>query len=165
MAISLGVTVGLGVLLAKVLGVAVSWGIDFLRDSHLRGQCHCGPGTHYQGIGKSNFGCLGYRLHPECRGAVCFLSGRETAATDVAPFGGWAAIAIHDTSSVVGAAVYGEEALKVATTLKLTRALWIVPMVLLTGLIYRTGDKKNVFPWFILLIASAALMAVFFCVP
>lgn len=43
-------------------------------------------------------------------------------------FGTWAAIAIHDTSSVVGAgAAYGEEALKVATTVKLTRALWIIP--------------------------------------
>ena len=44
-------------------------------------------------------------------------------------FGTWAAIAIHDTSSVVGAgAAYGEEALKVATTIKLTRALWIIPL-------------------------------------
>ena len=44
-------------------------------------------------------------------------------------FGLWAAIAIHDTSSVVGAAsIYGEEALKVATTVKLTRALWIIPL-------------------------------------
>ncbi len=48
---------------------------------------------------------------------------------DQQQFGTWAAIAIHDTSSVVGAgAAYGEEALKVATTIKLTRALWIIPM-------------------------------------
>ena len=47
---------------------------------------------------------------------------------DQQQFGTWAAIAIHDTSSVVGAgAAYGEEALKVATTIKLTRALWIIP--------------------------------------
>ena len=49
-------------------------------------------------------------------------------------FGMWAAIAIHDTSSVVGAgAAYGEEALQVATTIKLTRALWIIPLALATS--------------------------------
>ena len=66
-------------------------------------------------------------------------------------FGTWAAIAIHDTSSVVGAgAAYGEEALKVATTIKLTRALWIIPLTLATSLIFRSGNKKISIPWFIL---------------
>ena len=51
-------------------------------------------------------------------------------------FGTWAAIAIHDTSSVVGAgAAYGEEALRVATTIKLTRALWIIPLAIATSFI------------------------------
>ena len=53
-------------------------------------------------------------------------------------FGTWAAIAIHDTSSVVGAgAAYGEEALQVATTIKLTRALWIIPLALVTSFIFK----------------------------
>ena len=53
-------------------------------------------------------------------------------------FGTWAAIAIHDTSSVVGAgAAYGEEALKVATTVKLTRALWIIPLAIATTFIFK----------------------------
>ena len=66
-------------------------------------------------------------------------------------FGMWAAIAIHDTSSVVGAgAAYGEEALKVATTIKLTRALWIIPLTLVTSLIFRSDSKKISIPWFIL---------------
>ena len=66
-------------------------------------------------------------------------------------FGMWAAIAIHDTSSVVGAgAAYGEEALQVATTIKLTRALWIIPLTLLTSLLFRSGSKKISIPWFIL---------------
>ena len=65
-------------------------------------------------------------------------------------FGMWAAIAIHDTSSVVGAgAAYGEEALQVATTIKLTRALWIIPLTLLTSLLFRSGSKKISIPWFI----------------
>ena len=66
-------------------------------------------------------------------------------------FGMWAAIAIHDTSSVVGAgAAYGEEALQVATTIKLTRALWIIPLTLITSLIFRSDSKKISIPWFIL---------------
>lgn len=70
---------------------------------------------------------------------------------DEAQFGTWAAIAIHDTSSVVGAgAAYGEEALRVATTIKLTRALWIIPLALATSVIFRSGNKKINIPWFIL---------------
>ncbi|MFN2501949.1 MAG: YeiH family protein [Pyrinomonadaceae bacterium] len=71
-------------------------------------------------------------------------------------FGVWAAIAIHDTSSVVGAAgTYGGEALAVATTVKLARALWIAPIALLFAFIYkRKTVGKGIlfaFPWFILL--------------
>ena len=65
-------------------------------------------------------------------------------------FGTWAAIAIHDTSSVVGAgAAYGEEALQVATTIKLTRALWIIPLALVTAFIFRSNGKSINIPWFI----------------
>ncbi|MCM1313422.1 MAG: putative sulfate exporter family transporter [Roseburia sp.] len=73
---------------------------------------------------------------------------------DQQQFGTWAAIAIHDTSSVVGAGqAYGEEALEVATTIKLTRALWIVPLALLTSFIFRNsnedGKRKIQVPMFI----------------
>jgi uncharacterized integral membrane protein (TIGR00698 family) len=76
-------------------------------------------------------------------------------------FGIWAAIAIHDTSSVVGAAgTYGSEALAVATTVKLARALWIAPVALMFAFIYRKnvgGERKaSSFPWFILLFLLAA---------
>ncbi|BDD11592.1 UPF0324 membrane protein (plasmid) [Fulvitalea axinellae] len=77
-------------------------------------------------------------------------------------FGNWAAIAIHDTSSVVGAgATYGAEALQVATAVKLVRALWIIP---LTGALafFRKGnsDGKGVkIPWFILMFAGAIVFA------
>ncbi len=74
-------------------------------------------------------------------------------------FGTWAAIAIHDTSSVVGAgAAYGEEALQVATTIKLTRALWIIPLALATSFIFRSGGKKVSIPWFILWFIVAILI-------
>ena len=74
-------------------------------------------------------------------------------------FGTWAAIAIHDTSSVVGAgAAYGEEALQVATTIKLTRALWIIPLALVTSVIFRSEGKKINIPWFILFFILAMLI-------
>ncbi|PSW15969.1 putative sulfate exporter family transporter [Photobacterium rosenbergii] len=66
-------------------------------------------------------------------------------------FGTWAAIAIHDTSSVVGAAgAYGDEALKTATTLKLARALWIIPIAFLSALMFKGNSKKIGVPFFIL---------------
>lgn len=75
-------------------------------------------------------------------------------------FGTWAAIAIHDTSSVVGAgAAYGEEALKVATTIKLTRALWIVPVALIFSFMYKNeGVKRVSIPRFILFFIAAIII-------
>jgi uncharacterized integral membrane protein (TIGR00698 family) len=65
-------------------------------------------------------------------------------------FGLWSAIAIHDTSSVVGAAnKYGAEALQVATTVKLARALWIIPVALLTTLFFKSAKQKIKIPYFI----------------
>ena len=73
-------------------------------------------------------------------------------------FGMWAAIAIHDTSSVVGAgAAYGEEALQVATTIKLTRALWIIPLALATSFIFKSKGQKFSIPWFILFFVLAMI--------
>ena len=74
-------------------------------------------------------------------------------------FGTWAAIAIHDTSSVVGAgAAYGEEALKVATTIKLTRALWIIPMAFATSFIFKSKGQKISIPWFIFFFVLAMIV-------
>lgn len=78
-------------------------------------------------------------------------------------FGLWSAIAIHDTSSVVGAAAtYGDQALAVATTTKLARALWIVPVALVSALLF--GSKKNSvrIPGFILAYIAAILISYFF---
>jgi uncharacterized integral membrane protein (TIGR00698 family) len=72
-------------------------------------------------------------------------------------FGLWAALAIHDTSSVVGAAAkYGAEALAVATTVKLARALWIVPLSVGTAIVMRAKAKIQ-WPWFIGLFCLAAV--------
>ncbi len=78
-------------------------------------------------------------------------------------FGIWAAIAIHDTSSVVGASArYGAEALQIATTVKLARALWIAPIALIFAYIYGRksgGSSKSrvAIPWFIFLFLLATV--------
>lgn len=74
-----------------------------------------------------------------------------------AQFGIWSAVAIHDTSSVVGAAAkYGAEALQIATTVKLTRALWIIPLALGTAFAVHRRAAKVTIPWFIVLFFGAA---------
>ncbi len=74
-------------------------------------------------------------------------------------FGLWSAIAIHDTSSVVGAASkYGNEALEVATTVKLARALWIIPLSFLSVWIFKTGKQTIKFPYFIIGFVIAMLI-------
>jgi uncharacterized integral membrane protein (TIGR00698 family) len=73
-------------------------------------------------------------------------------------FGLWAALAIHDTSSVVGAAAkYGAQALVVGTTVKLARALWIVPLALATAAVKRSKTRVPL-PWFILFFCLAAVV-------
>ncbi len=75
-----------------------------------------------------------------------------------AQFGLWAALAIHDTSSVVGAATkYGAQALVIATTVKLARALWIVPLALVTAAV-KHNRSRIPFPWFIGLFVLAAVI-------
>lgn len=74
-------------------------------------------------------------------------------------FGLWCAIAIHDTSSVVGAASkYGAEALEVATTVKLARALWIIPVAFLSTFIFKNKNSKVKIPYFIGLFILAMVL-------
>lgn len=78
-------------------------------------------------------------------------------------FGLWSAIAIHDTSSVIGSAQkYGEEALKIATTVKLERALWIIPVSILLSVLNKGSVKKIKIPYFILGFVGAILLAYYF---
>ncbi|MFR9619750.1 MAG: putative sulfate exporter family transporter [Rikenellaceae bacterium] len=71
-------------------------------------------------------------------------------------FGIWCAMAIHDTSSVVGAAsAYSEESLLIATTVKLTRALWIIPISILSAYLFRSSGRRISWPWFIIFFVVA----------
>lgn len=78
-------------------------------------------------------------------------------------FGLWCAVGIHDTSSVVGAAgKYGNEALKIATTVKLARGLWIIPVSLITMIIFKNKESKIKIPWFIGYFILAILLNTYF---
>jgi uncharacterized integral membrane protein (TIGR00698 family) len=88
------------------------------------------------------FPIIGYRLH---------LSQNQ--------FGLWCAIAIHDTSSVIGAAgKYGTEALEIAATVKLARALWIVPVAFFSTLAFKNKEARIRIPWFIGLFVLAVCL-------
>lgn len=80
---------------------------------------------------------------------------------DEISFGHWAAIAIHDTSSVVGAgAAYGNKALEIATIVKLTRSLWIIPLSFVIAFFYAKGSEGKIkIPWFIVYFVVAILVA------
>lgn len=76
-------------------------------------------------------------------------------------FGLWSALAIHDTSSVVGASLqFGPEALAVGTTVKLARALWILPVAVIAARVVKPegAQGKRSYPWFILLFVGAAAL-------
>jgi len=81
-------------------------------------------------------------------------------------FGLWCAVAIHDTSSVVGASLgYGEEALRIATTVKLSRTLWIIPLSIGSMFLFKTKGEKIKIPYFILLFIMAILINSFHILP
>lgn len=81
-------------------------------------------------------------------------------------FGLWCAIAIHDTSSVVGAALgYGDEALRIATTVKLSRTLWIVPLSIFSMFLFKTKGEKIKVPYFIVLFIVAIVINSYHVLP
>ncbi|MEO6348174.1 MAG: putative sulfate exporter family transporter [Aquaticitalea sp.] len=81
-------------------------------------------------------------------------------------FGLWCAIAIHDTSSVVGAALtYGDEALRIATTVKLSRTLWIIPLSIFSMFLFKTKGEKIKIPYFIVLFILAIIINSYHILP
>ena len=84
-----------------------------------------------------------------------------------AEFGLWSALAIHDTSSVVAASsLFGTEALQVATTIKLVRTLWIIPITVFYSVYHQKNQEKKIsFPWFILGFIVVSLLFTFTTLP
>ena len=67
-------------------------------------------------------------------------------------FGSWMALAVHDTSSVIGAAMsFGDNAVETATTLKLGRTLWLIPLMIILGIVYKDNKStRNILPLFVI---------------
>jgi uncharacterized membrane protein YadS len=150
--VGIGGTLALGALMGRWLGVRRSTGI-------------------LVGVGTAICGGSAIAAAAPMTGAAALLIfppvGHRLGLTQNA-FGLWAALAIHDTSSVVGAAAtYGPEALLVATTTKLARALWIVPVTLALGVwvarqgVAAAGKGRAKRPWFILGFLGAAALVSF----
>ncbi len=96
-------------------------------------------------------------------GLVLFPTLGLLANLSDSQFGMWAAIAIHDTSSVVGAAQkFGDEALEIAITIKLQRALWIIPLTFFSALLFKKDKKKTAFPQFIFYFILAMMFNTYF---
>jgi uncharacterized integral membrane protein (TIGR00698 family) len=157
---SIGFALGLGWLLGKMLSVAA-------RSSYLIsvGTAICGGsaiaamGPVVEANDEEMSVSIGTVFLLNAAGLLLFPPlGRLLGLTEP-QFGLWAALAIHDTSSVVGAgAKYGAMALTVATTVKLARALWIVPLTLATAAVrHRSGRVAIQWPWFILCFLLAAV--------
>lgn len=164
---SIVITIGLGILGGKLL--AVNSTVSFLITS---GTAICG-GSAIAAISpilnaKPNEASIALGIVFILNAIALFLFPfiGSTLHLSQEQFGLWAALAIHDTSAVVGAAYkYGEEALVVATTVKLERALWIIPLSLITSLILHRKEAKFKVPYFIFSFLLAIVINTFLPFP
>lgn len=157
--LSIAATLGLGLVLGKMLKLKSETSLLISAGTAICGGSAIAAVSKAIGAGKESISVsLATVFMLNALALLIFpIVGRALHLSDV-QFGWWSALAIHDTSSVVGAATaYGEEALKIATTVKLTRALWIVPLTLITAMIYRHKGGTVSIPWFIGLFVLAIL--------
>ncbi len=159
-AFTIGLTLGLGLLLVRLLKLDLKLG--YLIAS---GTAICG-GSAIAAIApviKAKSGVISMAL-----GIVFLLNSIALFVFPVIghglhlsqeEFGLWCAVAIHDTSSVVGASIgYGDEALRIATTVKLSRTLWIIPLSIFSMFLFKTKGEKLKIPYFILLFIGAIVL-------
>lgn len=160
---SLVATIGLGLLLARWLGVEPTTGRLISTGTAICGGsaiAAMGPVLGAQPREMSvSLGCV-FVLNAVA--LFVFPAIGHWLGMSPSQFGYWAAIAIHDTSSVVGAAArYSPDALAIAVPVKLARALWILPMVAVAALLVRKPGSKATLPWFIFLFVAASAVASF----
>ena len=159
-ALSIFMTIGLGLLLIKLLRLDKKLG--FLITS---GTSICG-GSAIAAIapvikanGKTISMAIGVVFLLNSIALFIFPSIGHFFALTQEQFGLWSAVAIHDTSSVVGASLeYGDRALQVATTVKLARTLWIIPLSIFAILVFKSKGQKIKVPLFILGFIAAMLL-------
>ncbi len=166
-ALSIFLTVGLSLLLIKLLKLDKKLG--FLMTS---GTAICG-GSAIAAIapiikanGKTISMAIGVVFLLNSIALFIFPSIGHLFALTQDQFGLWSAVAIHDTSSVVGASLeYGDQALQVATTVKLARTLWIIPLSIIAMVIFKSKGQKIKVPFFILGFIAAMLLNSYGWVP
>ncbi len=163
-AVTILLTLALGIWLARRMGVAGNTGILVSAGTAICGGSAIAAVAPVLSAEEHETSvALGTVFLLNAAALVVFPAVGHLLHMDQAPFGFWSALAIHDTSSVVGAALsYGPKALEIAVTLKLARALWIVPVALGIGLVRKEGGKaKGKRPWFILGFLVAAALATY----
>ncbi|PWK19298.1 YeiH family protein [Xanthomarina spongicola] len=166
-ALSIFITIGLGLLLIKVLKIDKKLG--FLMTS---GTSICG-GSAIAAISpvikanpKTISIAIGIVFLLNSIALLIFPSLGHLFHLSQTQFGTWCAIAIHDTSSVVGAALeYGDQALQIATTVKLARTLWIIPLSFFAMALFKSKNQKIKIPYFILGFIAAMLINSYHLIP
>jgi len=164
--LSIGITLALGVLLTRLLTVARRTGLLIAAGTAICGGSAIAAVAPVLGADDDEISvALGTVFVLNSVALLIFPPIGHWFGLDQAGFGLWAALGIHDTSSVVGASMqYGPKALEIATTVKLARALWIVPLTLGMARVAhktpstRTGAQR---PWFILGFLAVAALASF----
>lgn len=157
--LSIAATLGLGLVLGKMLKVKSETSLLISAGTAICGGSAIAAVSKAIGAGKESVSVsLATVFILNALALLIFPFVGRALHLNETQFGWWSALAIHDTSSVVGAATaYGEEALQIATTVKLTRALWIVPLTLATAMVYRHKGGTVSIPWFIGLFVLAIL--------
>jgi uncharacterized integral membrane protein (TIGR00698 family) len=165
-ALGITVTFGLGLLLTRGLAVSRRTGMLIAAGTAICGGSAIAATAPVLGANDEEISVsLGTVFVLNAVALVLFPAVGHWLALDQAAFGLWAALAIHDTSSVVGASMqYGPVALQIATTVKLARALWIVPLTLAIGSATHratTPATPAQRPWFILGFVVVAALATY----
>ncbi len=165
--VTIGLMLGLGALLGKMLGMPrrLSW-LLASGTAICGGSAIAAVGPAVQANAKEMSVSLGVVFLLNALALLLFPVLGHLLNMDATHFGLWCAVAIHDTSSVVGAAAtYGVDALQVATTVKLARALWIIPLTLVSALLFKSDNRKLRLPLFILGFVLVILLNSYFPVP
>ena len=166
--ISIGVTLALGLILTRRLAIASRTGLLIAAGTAICGGSAIAAAAPVLGAKDEEISvALGTVFVLNSVALVVFPPVGHWLALDQSAFGLWAALGIHDTSSVVGASMqYGPRALEIATTVKLARALWIVPLTMWLGRASRSAGSAGPAsgaqrPWFILGFVAVAALASF----
>lgn len=160
-------TVGLGLILTKALGLDKKLGHLITSGTSIcGGSAIAAVSPVIRAEGKTISVALGVIFLLNSIALFVFPAIGHTLHLSQSQFGLWCAIAIHDTSSVVGAALgYGDEALRIATTVKLSRTLWIIPMSIFSMFLFKTKGEKIRVPYFILMFLAAIVLNSYHVLP